>query len=45
MFPYYNDPITITVASTFDMWFIDKIANFGAECPRLESSLPPYSFE
>ena len=41
--PDYNNPITL--ASTFNMFFIDKIANFRAEFPLLESSLPPYSFE
>ena len=40
--PYYGDPITL--ASTFNMYFIDKIANIRAEFPLLESSLPPYSF-
>ena len=40
--PDYNDPITL--ASTFNMYFIDKIANIRAEFPLLESSLPPYSF-
>ena len=38
----YSDPITL--ASTFNMYFIDKIANIRAEFPLLESSLPPYSF-
>ena len=41
--PDYNNPITL--ASTFTMFFIDKIANIRAEFPLLESSLPPYSFE
>ena len=41
--PDYNNPITL--ASTFNMFFIDKIANIRAEFPLLESSLPPYSFE
>ena len=40
--PDYGDPITL--ASTFNMYFIDKIANIRAEFPLLESSLPPYSF-
>ena len=40
--PDYNDPITL--ASTFNMYFIDKIANIGTEFPLLESALPPYSF-
>ena len=40
--PDYNDPITL--ASTFNVYFIDKIANIRAEFPWLESSLPPYSF-
>ena len=40
--PDYSDPITL--ASTFNMYFIDKIANMRAEFPLLESSLPPYSF-
>ena len=42
VFPDYSDPITL--ASTFNMYFIDKIANIRAEFPLLESSLPPYSF-
>ena len=42
MLPDYSDPITL--ASTFNMYFIDKIANTRAEFPLLESSLPPYSF-
>ena len=37
--PEYNNPITL--ASTFIMFFIDKIANIHAEFPLLESSLPP----
>ena len=37
--PDYSDPITL--ASTFNMYFIDKIANIRAEFPLLESSLPP----
>ena len=41
--PDYNNPITL--ASTFNIYFIDKIANICAEFPLLESSLPPYSFE
>ena len=40
--PDYNDPITL--ASTFIMYFIDKIANVRAEFQLLESSLPLYSF-
>ena len=40
--PDYSDPINI--ASTFNMYFIDKIANIRAEFPLLESSLPPSSF-
>ena len=40
--PDYSDPITL--AATFNMYFIDKIANIRAEFPLLESSLPPYSF-
>ena len=40
--PDYSGPITL--ASTFNMYFIDKIANIRAEFPLLESSLPPYSF-
>ena len=40
--PDYNDPITL--ASTFNMYFIGKIANIRVEFPVLESSLPPYSF-
>ena len=40
--PDYSDPITL--ASTFNMYFIDKIANIRAEFPLIESSLPPYSF-
>ena len=40
--PDYSDPITL--ASTFNMYFIDKIANIRAKFPLLESSLPPYSF-
>ena len=40
--PDYSDPITL--ASTFNMYFIDKIANIRAEFPLLESSLSPYSF-
>ena len=43
MLPDYNNPIFL--ASTFNMFFIDKIANIRAEFPLLESSLPPYSFE
>ena len=43
MLPDYNNPITL--ASTFNMFFIDKIANIRAEFPLLESSLPLYSFE
>ena len=42
MLPDYSDPITL--ASTFNMYFIDKIANIRAEFPLLENSLPPYSF-
>ena len=42
LLPDYNDPITL--ASTFNMYFIDKIANIRAKFPLLESSLPPYSF-
>ena len=38
----YSDPITLV--STFNMYFIDKIANIRVEFPLLESSLPPYSF-
>ena len=38
----YNDPLTL--ASTFNMNCIDKIANIRAEFALLESSLPPYSF-
>ena len=34
--PDYSDPITL--ASTFNMYFIDKIANIRAEFPLLESS-------
>ena len=41
--PDYNNPITL--ASTFNMFFIDKIENIRAEFPLLESSLPSYSFE
>ena len=41
--PDYNDPITLV--STFNMCFIDKITNIRVEFPLLESSLPPYSFE
>ena len=41
--PDYNNPITLT--STLNMFFIDKIANICAKCPLLESSLPPYSFK
>ena len=40
--PDYNDPITL--ASTFNMYFIDKIAYIRAKFLLLESSLPPYSF-
>ena len=40
--PDYNDPITL--ASTFNMYFIDKIANIRAEFSLHETSLPPYSF-
>ena len=40
--PDYSDPITL--ASTFNMYFIDKIVNIRAEFPLLESSLRPYSF-
>ena len=40
--PDYSDPITR--ASTFNMYFIDKIANIRVEFPLLESSLTPYSF-
>ena len=40
--PDHNDPITL--ASTFNMYFIDKIANIRAEFPLFESSLPPYAF-
>ena len=40
--PDYND--LITLASTFNMYFIDKIANIRAEFPLFEISLPPYSF-
>ena len=40
--PDYSDPLTL--ASTLNMYFIDKIANIRAEFPLLESSLPPYSF-
>ena len=40
--PDYSDPITL--ASTFNRYFIDKIANIRAVFPLLESSLPPYSF-
>ena len=39
--PDYNN--LITLASTFNMFFIDKIANIREEFPLLESSLPPYS--
>ena len=39
----YNNPITLV--STYNMFFIDKITNIRAEFPLLESSLPPYSFE
>ena len=42
MLPDYNNPLTL--ASTFNMYFIDKIANIRAEFPLLESSLPQYSF-
>ena len=42
MLPDYNDPIIL--ASTFNMYFIDKIANIRAEFPLSESLLPPYSF-
>ena len=42
MLPDYNDPITL--ASTFNMYFIDKIANIRAQFPLLESSLHPYLF-
>ena len=42
LLPDYNDPITH--ASTFNMYFIYKIANIRAEFPLVESSLPPYSF-
>ena len=42
MLPDYNE--LITLASTFNMDFIDKIAKIRAEFPLLESSLPPYSF-
>ena len=38
----YSDPITL--ASTFNMYFIDKIVNIWAEFPLLESSLSSYSF-
>ena len=41
--PDYNNPITL--ASTFNMFFIDKIANIRTEFPLLKSSLPPYSFQ
>ena len=40
--PDYSDPITL--ASTLNMYFIDKIANIPTEFPLLENSLPPYSF-
>ena len=40
--PDYSDPITL--ASTFNMYCIDKIANIRAEFPLFEKSLPPYSF-
>ena len=42
LLPDYSDQITL--ASTYNMYFIDKIANIRAEFPLLESSLPPYSF-
>ena len=42
MLPDYSDPITL--ASTFNMYFIEKIANIRAEFPLLESSIPPYLF-
>ena len=35
----------ITLASTFNMFFINNIANIRAEFPLLESLLSPYSFE
>ena len=42
LLPDYRDPITL--ASTYNRYFIDKIANIRAEFPLLENSLPPYSF-
>ena len=42
MLPEYSDPITL--AATFNMYVIDKIANICAEFPLLECSLPLYSF-
>ena len=41
--PNYNNPITL--ASTFNLFLIDNIANIRAEFPLLESLLLPYSFE
>ena len=41
--PDYNNPITL--ASTFNMFFLYKISNIRAGLPLRESSLPPYSFE
>ena len=42
MLPDYSDQITL--ASTFIMYFIDKIANIRAEFQLLESSLSPHSY-
>ena len=39
--PDYSDPITL--ASTFNMYFIDRLRT-SMQFPLLESSLPPYSF-
>ncbi len=41
--PEYHDPATL--ASRFNLFFMDKIDKIRAEFPLLESSLPPYSFE
>ena len=36
---------SITLASKFNTYFIDKIVNIRLEFPLLDSSLPSYSFE
>ena len=43
MLPDYNDPITL--AFTFNMFIIHRIASIWKSFPLHESSLSPYSFE